>query len=197
MGALDSAASTMDEMVKEGVSPDVVSFNTLMSAFYRNGRFDDGESTWNRMAEMDVAPDIVSYNSRMLGLALVKRTEEAEKLIDEMGTKGIEPDVHSFSALIQGYVKDDNLEAVKRWYGEIEKNGLAPFKANFETLAPFLCEMGELQLAFELCRETIRAKCAVDVKLMQFVVDELMKGSKVQEAGEIVQLGKKKYKLVL
>ncbi|CAI0468034.1 unnamed protein product [Linum tenue] len=120
MGALHSAASTMDEMVKEGVSPDVVSFNTaLMSAFYRNGRFDDGESIWKRMAEMDIAPDI-------------------------------------------GYVKDDNLEAVKRWYGEFEKKGLALFKALFETLAPFLCEKGELQLAFELCRETIRAKCAVD-----------------------------------
>ncbi|CAL1372574.1 unnamed protein product [Linum trigynum] len=198
MGALDSAASTLDEMMKKGVSPSVVSFNTLLNAFYRNGRFEDGESIWNRMAEMDVAPDIISYNSRMLGLALVKRVEEAEKLIDEMGTKGIEPDGHSFSALIQGYVKDDNLEAVKRWYREIEKNELAPNKAIFKTLVPFLCEKSDLQLAFELCRDTFRAKCGVDVKSMQLVVDELTKESKVQEAEELVQLAKKnKYKLII
>ncbi|CAN0852550.1 Pentatricopeptide repeat-containing protein At3g13160, mitochondrial [Linum grandiflorum] len=197
MGALDSAAMVVDQMVEKGVSPSLVTFNTLLNAFYTKERFADGEATWKKMMMDDsVSPDVRSYNARILGLGMENRMEEAEELVNEMGRNGIETDVHSFIAMIKGCVKLDNLEGAKRWYEEIQKQEIAMNSAVFYTLVPFLCEKGDLQYAFEVCRGFLSGKVAVDGNVVQSVVDGLIKGQRDGEAEELVELGcANKYKL--
>ncbi|CAN1198600.1 Pentatricopeptide repeat-containing protein At3g13160, mitochondrial [Linum perenne] len=198
MGALDAAAMVVDQMVEKGVSPSLVTFNTLLYAFYSKERFSDGEATWERMVEMGVSPDVRSYNSRVLGLAFEKKMEEAGKLVNEMGSKGVEPDVHSFIALIRGCVKDGDLEGAKGWYEVILKRDIELNKTVFDVLVPFLCEKGDLRYAFEVCCRILDEKIAVDGNVVQSVVDGLVKGEKGEEAGELVQLGRaNRYKIVV
>ncbi|XP_021719450.1 pentatricopeptide repeat-containing protein At3g13160, mitochondrial-like [Chenopodium quinoa] len=46
MGSLDSALSLLDEMEKEGLRPNLITFNILLDAFYRKLRFLDGDKLW-------------------------------------------------------------------------------------------------------------------------------------------------------
>ncbi|KAE7995504.1 hypothetical protein FH972_000288 [Carpinus fangiana] len=87
-------------------------------------------------------------------------------------------------------MNEGNLEEVKRWYNEIEKSALAPDRKTLEMLLPFVCEKGEVELAFELCKEIFERKFLVDVSLLQLVVDGLVKESKMEEAKKLEQLGK-------
>ncbi|CAK9135460.1 unnamed protein product [Ilex paraguariensis] len=190
MGSLDSALTTVDEMEKNGLNPDLITFNTLLDAFYGNNRFSDGETLWGRMMEKNVVPDILSYNAKLVGLVSAKKMLEAVELFKKLGTEGLKADVFSYNALIKGYCHEGDLEEAKRWYGELVKSGRAPNRGTFVTLVPFVCEKGDFNWAFELCKEIFIVKCLVDVSLLQSVVDMLVKESKIEEAMELVQLGK-------
>lgn len=190
MGSLDSALAMVDEMEGKGLVPDLITFNTLLDGFYGKGRFVDGEKVWRKMEASKVVPDIRSYNAKLVGLVSEKKMVEAVELVGELGSKGVEADVHSCNALIRGYCKDGNLEEVKRWYGEWEKYDCAPDRATFATLIPFLCEKGELDWAFELCKGVITRRRLVDGAVLQVVIDALVKESKIEEAKKLEEMGK-------
>ncbi|XP_062162288.1 small ribosomal subunit protein mS79 (rPPR3b)-like [Alnus glutinosa] len=115
------------------------------------------------------------------------------ELVEEMKTRAVKPNAFSFNALIKGYVMEGNLEEAKWWYDKIGEgeSAPAPGKKTFEIVVPFVCEKGELELAFELCKEIFKRKFLVDVSLLQLVVNTLVKESKKEEAKKLVQLGKR------
>ncbi|XVF27773.1 hypothetical protein REPUB_Repub14bG0137700 [Reevesia pubescens] len=196
MGSLDSALLMLDEMEKKGMQPDVYTFNTLLIGFYKNGRFVDGEKIWVKMMEKNVEPDIRSYNAKLLGLVMEKRMEEAVNFVEEMRSKGIKLDGITFSNMINGYVNEGKLEEVKEWYSQIRKNDCGPDKLNFTILVPFICEKDDLKFAIEVCKEIFQVKTMViDDALLQRVVDELVKASMIEDAKELVELGKARYNL--
>lgn len=200
-GSLDSAVSVLDEMEKKGLKPDAISFNTLLNAFYGSDRFADGDRIWDLMEKKFVVPDIRSYNAKLLGLAYNGKVNEAVDLIGEMKAKGIEPDVFSFNLVIEGFIKEGNLDGAKQWYSEMRKSERVPNKTTFEKLIPFLRKQGDLDLAYELSQEVFSRRFVLDVALLQRVVDELVKASKVEEAKKLVELGKnndyRRYRLKL
>ncbi|XP_040999194.1 pentatricopeptide repeat-containing protein At3g13160, mitochondrial-like [Juglans microcarpa x Juglans regia] len=190
MGWFDSAVSMLDELETHGVEPDLFTFNTLLNGLYGKGRFLDGENTWDRMKKKNIDPDIRSYNAKLIGLASQKKTKVAVELMEEMKTREVKPNSLSFNAVIEGYVNEGNLEEAKWWYDNIGERKGAPGKRTFEIVVPYICEKGELGLAFELCKEIFRRSFLVDVSLLQLVVDGLVMESKMKEAKKLAQLGK-------
>lgn len=192
MGSLDTALLMLDELEKNGLKPDLVTFNTLLNGFYNNGRFSDGEKIWCMMESKNVNPAIRSYNSRLRGMVHDNRISEAVNLIDEMRSKGINPDVISYNALIKGFCNDGKLEEAKWWYRELRKNECNPDWVTYQALIPLLCEEGDLDMALELSVELFNQRFVIDPALMQRVVDGLVKEAKIEEAKELVELGKSK-----
>ncbi|KAJ8761610.1 hypothetical protein K2173_004386 [Erythroxylum novogranatense] len=190
MGSLDSGLLLLNEMEKKGVEPDLYTFNFLLKGFYGNGQFENGESIWARMLGKNLLPDIRSYNAKLDGLALEKRTKDAVELLEQMKRKGIKPDLYSFNALIKGFVSEDMLDEAKHWYREMWNNDCKPKKSTFATFIPFVCEKGNFNFAFELSKDAFRRKRLVDERVLQRVVDGLIKETMVREAEELVQLGK-------
>jgi pentatricopeptide repeat protein len=190
LGSLDTALSMLDELEKNGMEPDSVTFNTLLEGFYRNGRFLEGEKIWAMMESKNVVHNIRSYNSRLRGMVYDKRIVEAVKLVNEMESKGVEADVISYNALIKGFCNDGKLEETKWWYNEIRKNDCSPDWVTYMTLIPFLCEEGDFDMAHELCVEVINQELRIDIALLKRVVDGLVKEAKIEEAMELVELGK-------
>ncbi|KAJ4826033.1 hypothetical protein Tsubulata_046368, partial [Turnera subulata] len=191
MGDFANAELVVDEIARAGLEPNVITFNTLLNGFYQNQRFADGERIWRQMVEMNISPNKRSYSAKLVGLALERRVEEAVELVEEMKSVWIEPDVFCFNALIRGFVICENMEEAKRWYGEMRKRDCAPDKTTFEILVPFLCNMGDLDSAVDICLEILEHKCFVETELLQLVVDGLVKESRIQDAEKLVKLGKK------
>ncbi|KAK0580086.1 hypothetical protein LWI29_036103 [Acer saccharum] len=201
MKSYDSATMLLDEMEKKGINPDAITFNTLLYAYYWNGKFEEGEKIWTRMLSKNVVPDIRSYNAKLEGLAVKKKTNEAIELIEEMRSKTVEPDTFSFNSVFKCYVNDGNLEELKQWYDDMEKTGCEVNRGTFGILVPFLCEKGDLEFALKLCKEIFSKRYLVNEELLQGVVDSLVKESRIEEAEELVSLGKtnkyRRYKLKL
>lgn len=190
MGNLDSAVLVLDEMQSKGVEPDLITFNTLLNVFYGNGKFADGERIWGLMESKNVVPNTRSYNSRLRGLVLNSRVKEAVKLLGEMEGKGCKPDVMSYNAVIKGFCDDGNAEEVKRWYKELRDKNCLPDRVTYVTIVPFLCQKGDFEMALELCTEVINTGLIVGAGLFKPVIDGLVKQSKIEEAKNLVELGK-------
>ena len=71
----------------------------------------------------------------------------------------------------------------------MKKSECLPNKTTFEKLIPLLQKQGDLELAFELCEEVFKRRFLLDVALLQRVVEELAKASKIEEAKKLVELG--------
>uniref|UniRef100_A0A7N1A957 Pentatricopeptide repeat-containing protein n=1 Tax=Kalanchoe fedtschenkoi TaxID=63787 RepID=A0A7N1A957_KALFE len=189
-GLFDDAVMAFDEMQKKGFEPDVITFATLFYWLYRKNRFADGERMWALMEKKNVTPSIRCYNSRLFGLVWEKGVSKAVEFVDEMRAKGVKPDVSTIEILIKGFCKDGNLEEAKKWYKEIRECDSDPTKATYAALIPLACKNGELDLAAKLCREILHIRCDVDEPLLQSAVDELVDGSKLEEAKKIVHLAR-------
>ncbi|OMO54147.1 hypothetical protein CCACVL1_28018 [Corchorus capsularis] len=194
MKSFASALSMVDEMEKKGIEPDVITFNTLLDGLYRNGKIADAEEIWGLMEKKNVVPNGRSYNSKMRGLVYENKISKGVELLEEMRSKGFEPEIHSYNALIKGYCNDGNLEQVKKWYGELKNNGLSPNRVTYYRLIYFLCTKDEVEMAAELCKEVIDRWGRAGASLLQRnIIDELVKDSRIEEAVQLVELGKLKF----
>ncbi|KAJ6808921.1 pentatricopeptide repeat-containing protein-like, mitochondrial [Iris pallida] len=189
-GKLDEAFETLDIMEKNGIPPCLVSYNTLLNAFYGNNRFSDAENIWDRMKKENIKPDTMSFNTKLRGLVSAGKTLEAADLVGELKIHGLKPDTHSFTALIKGYLTDGNIEEAKKVYMDLTQNDCAPNKGTFAVMLPKLCDAGELDFALKLCNESMSRKRYADAEVVQRVVDELVKASRVEEAEKLVELGR-------
>ncbi|WCJ20358.1 Tetratricopeptide repeat (TPR)-like superfamily protein [Euphorbia peplus] len=190
MGRKDCAFGVIDEMERKGIQPDSITFNTLLNGFYGGGDFDGGEKVWGLMESKGVVPNVRSYNAMLRGLVSKKRMEEAVEVFGEMEGKGVKPDVISFNAVITGFCEAEDLENAKHWYLKLRGCDYKPDRVTYVTLIPFFCRMEDFSTAHELCIEIINHGLLVRAALFQPVVDGLVKQSKVEEAKELVELGK-------
>ncbi|OMO66786.1 hypothetical protein COLO4_30354 [Corchorus olitorius] len=194
MKSFASAFSMVDKMEKKGIEPNVITFNTLLDGLYRNGKIADAEKIWGLMEKKNIVPDSWSYNSKMRGLVYENKISKGVELLEEMMSKGFEPNIHSYNALIKGYCNDGNLEQVKKLYGELKNNGLSPNRVTYFRLIYFLCTKDEVEMAAELCKEVIDQWGPSGASLLQRnVIDELVKDSRIEEAVQLVELGKLKF----
>ncbi|KAJ3677588.1 hypothetical protein LUZ60_003312 [Juncus effusus] len=72
-------------MGKLGIKPDVVTYGTLISAFYKNNRREIGDGLWNLMRLRGINPNLTTYNVRIQYLIHHCRTFEANDLVRSMG----------------------------------------------------------------------------------------------------------------
>lgn len=189
MGDFDTSISMVDEMEKNGLKPDRITFNTILYALYSNNRFSDGEKIWSQLVGRNIVPDIRTYNSRILGLVNEKRVQEAADLVVELESKMLKADVFTYGSLIKAYGTEGNIVEVKRWYAKMIENKCEPDKVVFLRLLSSACENGDLDWATDVCNDIFKWNCNVDVRLLQNVVDGLVKESEIEKAKQIVHLG--------
>ncbi|WOL04909.1 hypothetical protein Cni_G13632 [Canna indica] len=189
-GDLDAALGTVDLMETNGMCPNLITFNTLLFSFYEKNGCADAEKIWTLMREKNIEPDTKSFNAKLRGLVLEGRIPEVAELIDQMKRVGPKPDASSYNALIKGYLQDGNLEAAKMLFADFTKNECPPNRSTFEILIPSLCETTDLDLALKCCYDSMSRRCFVRAALLQRVVDELVKSSRIEEANKLVDIGR-------
>ncbi|KAF9587316.1 hypothetical protein IFM89_001040 [Coptis chinensis] len=67
-----------------GWSRSLITFNTLLNGFYRDGKFED-LAIWVRDGREWDCPDIISYNAKLQGFVNVGKISEAVELVEQLG----------------------------------------------------------------------------------------------------------------
>ncbi|XP_075523180.1 small ribosomal subunit protein mL103 (rPPR7)-like [Primulina tabacum] len=197
VGSMDAAVSLLDEIEKNGIEPNLITFHILLGSFYKGDaeNFSKAETFWSLMQEKEVVLDVRSYNSRLHGMMRQKRVSEALDVLKEMEERGLQPNHYSYNVMIKGFVDEGNLKEAKKWYASMIGNGYMADFFTHATLIPFACSKNDVDFAHELCIKSVDMKRPVSNGLMQKVADALFEQSEAEKAKELLKLKDSKGRL--
>lgn len=187
-GLLDDAYLTMVNMDKCGIKPDVVTYTTLMSAFYKHGRREIGDGLWNLMVLRGCSPNLATYNVRIQYLINRQKAWQANNLIRRMDFAGIKPDELTYNLIIKGFCMMFELEMAKRIFLSMHGRGCKPNSRIYQTMVHYLCKGGEFDMAFRLCKDSMERNWFPSVDTIDKLLKGLMSISKDRNAWEIMKL---------
>ena len=187
MGHLDDAYLTMVNMEKCGIKPDVVTYTTLMSAFYKHGRREIGDGLWNLMVLRGCSPNLATYNVRIQYLINRQKAWQAKSLVRKMDYAGIKPDELTYNLMIKGFCMICELEMAKRIFLSMKGRGCKPNSKIYQTMVHYLCKGGEFDMAFRLCKDSMERNWFPSVDTVDRLLKGLMSISKDRNAREIMK----------
>ncbi|KAF3450871.1 hypothetical protein FNV43_RR06960 [Rhamnella rubrinervis] len=192
MGFLNDAYLVMVEMTKVGIRPDVVTYTTLMSAFYKHNRCEIGNGLWNLMVLRRCSPNLATFNVRIQYLVNRRRAWEANKLMSIMPILGIIPDEVTYNLVIKGFCQSGNLEMAKRVYSSLHGKGYKPNIKIYQTMIHYLCKGGDFNLAYTMCKDCMQKNWFLNVDTIRTLLEGLKKNTQINKARWIMALARRR-----
>lgn len=136
IGRVDMAERLLNEMVENGIEPNVVTYNILLSGICRRAwlspdyRFEKvlraADKVFDEMRERGIDPDVTSYS---IVLHVYSRAHKPVIVMDklkEMRERGIYPSVATYTSAIKCFVSCSRLREGEELIEEMVMNGVSP-----------------------------------------------------------------------
>ncbi|KAL6289195.1 hypothetical protein ACE6H2_006705 [Prunus campanulata] len=147
---LESAFRMKLEMVK-GVSPDAVTYSSLIHGVCRQRRLVEACDLFKEMLSMGMPPDEFTYTTLINAYCVEGDLNKALQLNDEMIQKGFLPDVVTYSVLINGLNKQARTREAKRLLLRLFYEESVPDGVTYNTLIEN-CTKGEFKSVVALVK---------------------------------------------
>ncbi|KAL2339790.1 hypothetical protein Fmac_007730 [Flemingia macrophylla] len=191
-GCGNEAIELFEEMLREGVVPEYITFVSVLSACSHTGKVDDGFRYFNSMANVHcIEPGLEHYSCMVDLLGRVGRLEEAWRFIESMPVK---PDSSVWGALLGACGKHGNVEmgeevAERLFKLEPDNPGNYVLLSNIYTRHGMLEEADEVRRLMGINGVRKEIGCSwIDVKNMTFVFNaDDRSHSRTQEIHEMLQ----------
>ncbi|XP_010542482.1 PREDICTED: pentatricopeptide repeat-containing protein At3g60050-like [Tarenaya hassleriana] len=141
------------QMLADGFSPDVLTYNILMCANYRLGKLDRFYRLFEEMGREGFCPDLHTYNILLHFYGKRDKPLAALELLRHMREVGMSPSMLHFTTLIDGLSRAGNLEACKYFFDEMVKTGFIPDVVCYTVMITGYIMAGEFEKAQELFNE--------------------------------------------
>ncbi|KAF2950758.1 pentatricopeptide repeat-containing protein At1g10910, chloroplastic isoform X2 [Oryza sativa Japonica Group] len=154
-GRFDSSFKLYDEMIREGLSPDLFTYSTM---------------------------DSVIYGTLLAICASHNCCEKAEEYFQKMKDEGHKPNLFHYSSLLNAYSENANYEKADLLMKDLRSSGLTPNKVILTTLLKVYSKGGLFEKARELLTELEASGFAQDEMPYCILIDGLVKERKIWEA---------------
>ncbi|CAK7356550.1 unnamed protein product [Dovyalis caffra] len=191
-GVSDKAYLLMVEIEKSGVRPDVITYTTLISAFYKDNRAVIGNGLWNLMLLKGCLPNLATFNVRIQYLVNIRRACHANDVMRLMQKIGIVPDEVSYNLVIKGFFQAGNPEMAKIVFFSLRDKGLKFNAKVYQTMVHYLCKGGEFDLAYTMCRDCMRNNWYLNVDTIHTLLEGLKKNGQLNKAAVIMTLAQRR-----
>jgi pentatricopeptide repeat protein len=118
-GQFTEASRLLGDMMKVGVAPSTVTFNTMIKVCGRDGRLEEARAIYRKMKEKNCVPDIVTYNTLIALYLKAGKKQAALTYYRKMKEEGLCPDAVTFETLLRD---DVILEADITPHRDLSKN---------------------------------------------------------------------------
>lgn len=113
-GQLQKALEVYNEMLREGCTPNVVTYNTLIDVYGKTGQWQEALRVIDTMNASNTKPVTRTYNTLMIACNTSGQWQEALSVYNDMVRRGHQPNTTTYNALISAYSKAGRLEKVRR-----------------------------------------------------------------------------------
>ncbi|KAB2634418.1 pentatricopeptide repeat-containing protein [Pyrus ussuriensis x Pyrus communis] len=150
-GSVKFAEEVWSEMIRNGVSPNVYTYNILIRGCSGAGNLQMGLYFFGEMERNGCLPNVVTYNTLIDAYCKLKRIDEAFELFRSMVFKGLEPNLISYNVVINGfgYCKAGNFHQALVLQEDMQRNGLSPNVVTYTALINAMCKAKNLKRAME------------------------------------------------
>merc|ERR1719263_1007091 len=101
-GRMDRCDELFRQMQAAGVSPDIITYSTLVKGYCMDGDIDKGFAVLKDMTSRNKhEPDEILYNSLLDGCAKQHRVDDALQLIESMAQNNVRPSNFTLSILVK------------------------------------------------------------------------------------------------
>ncbi|KAJ4718369.1 putative Pentatricopeptide repeat-containing protein [Melia azedarach] len=192
MGILDKAYLILVEMEKLGIKPDVITYTTLISAFYKNNRPEIGNGLWNLMVRKGCFPNLATFNVRIQHVVNKRRAWQANSLMALMQHFQIMPDEVTYNLVIKGFCRAGYMDMAKRVYSAMHGRGYKPNVKIYQTMIHYLCKGGDFNLAYTMCKDSMKKNWFPNVDTIYALLEGLKKDNQLCKAKMITTLARKR-----
>ena len=173
-------------MVTENCSPDIITYNTLLSGLCKEGFIDEGIQLLNLLVGTSSSPGLVTYNIVIDGLARLGSMESAKELHDEMVGKGIIPDEITNSSLTWGFCWADKLEEAMELLKEMSMKERIKNTA-YRCVILGLCRQKKVDIAIQVLDLMVKSQCNPDERIYSALIKAVADGGMLKEDNDLHQ----------
>ncbi|WCJ33758.1 Tetratricopeptide repeat (TPR)-like superfamily protein [Euphorbia peplus] len=149
------AEQVYKEMIANGISLNVFSYNIFIRGFCAAGNLDMGLKFFNEMEKNGCSPNVVTYNTVLDGYCKLKRVDDAFALLKGMVLKGLEPNLITFNVVINGLCREGRMKESSEIVAEMNRRGYVPDEVTYNTLVNGHCKEGKFHEALVLHSEMV------------------------------------------
>lgn len=150
-GLHHEAQELFQAMLRDGCSPDSLTYLALIRAYTQSFKFLEAEETIMSMQNEGVLPSCVHFNQLLSAFAKAGFTEEAERVYHTLLSAGLSPDVACYRTMLRGYLD----------YGCVEK-GITFFEQIRESVEPDRFIMSSAVHFYKLAGKELEAEGILD-----------------------------------
>ncbi|KAK6918688.1 Pentatricopeptide repeat [Dillenia turbinata] len=103
---MKQAMDTFLDMHRFGLTPDIYTYNTLISGYCKAFDMISADNFINRMCATGWEPDITTYNICIYGLCSSRRINQAVIVLDELVSSGVIRNTVTYNTMMNGVFSD-------------------------------------------------------------------------------------------
>ncbi|KAG2637111.1 pentatricopeptide repeat-containing protein At2g15980-like [Panicum virgatum] len=168
--------------------PTVHTFNSLLLAFYREGKCDEFKIVLQEMGKYSCKHNVCTYSIRMAEYCDCRDVEKARGLWDEMIQEGIQPDVTAYNTMIGGYCRAGEVWMAEEMFKNMEMGGIDPSSTTFEWLVSAHCMAGDAEAAMLVHADMRRRGFGLASEVVEELLDALCQNGRVQDGLGVLRL---------
>lgn len=133
-GRLDEVHALVEEMERNDVPRNLVTFTSLIAARMRAGELEMALETLEEMKAVSISPNVYTFSSLINGAGRAGAFPTAFVLLDQMREKRIQCTVVTYLTLIMATVRANSREYFERTLDELGKDGIIRDRETYEGL---------------------------------------------------------------
>lgn len=143
----------LDEMVRDGCMPNVVTYNRVIHSYGRANYLDEAVDVFYKMQEVGCEPDRVTYCTLIDIHAKAGFLDFAMDMYRRMQVAGLSPDTFTYSVMINCLGKAGHLDSAKQLFSEMVSLGCVPNLVTYNIMIALLAKTTNYSDALRLYYE--------------------------------------------
>ncbi|XP_044492764.1 putative pentatricopeptide repeat-containing protein At1g02420 [Mangifera indica] len=191
---VEKTYKVFEKMRDEDISPDVISYTSLIGGLGLIGQTDKTKDVLKEM-EYGCYPDTAAYNAAIRNYCIAKRLGNAFELMDEMVGKGLDPNATTFNLFFRVFYWSNNLTSAWNLYQRMMDSGCLPNTQSCVFLIRLFRRQEKVKMALQLWNDMVDKGFGSYILVYDVLFDLLCNMGKLVEAEkcflEMIEKGQK------
>lgn len=181
----DAINILLDQMVKDGCEPNVVTYNRLIHSYGRANYLNEAVGVFHQMQEAGCQPDRVTYCTLIDIHAKAGYLDVALYMYQRMQEAGLSPDTFTYSVMINCLGKAGHLASAHKLFCEMVEQGCVPNLVTYNIMIALQAKARNYPIALQIYRDMQNAGYEPDKVTYSIVMEVLGHCGYLEEAEAI------------